>query len=99
MDDGSRKFNEILYIQHPTSSFQLPTKEDEVRKSKLKGNQTIQISGSKSISNRLLILERLFKNIKIGNLSNSQDTQLLKKLFQKIAILSTFITLEQRCVF
>ncbi|MGD1319365.1 3-phosphoshikimate 1-carboxyvinyltransferase [Chryseobacterium sp. 2R14A] len=51
----------------------------KLEKSKLKENTTIQISGSKSISNRLLILESLFKNIKIGNLSNSQDTQLLKK--------------------
>lgn len=51
----------------------------KLEKSKLQGNKTIQISGSKSISNRLLILESLFKNIKIGNLSNSQDTQLLKK--------------------
>jgi len=77
MDDGSRKFNEILDIPLPTSSFQL--KKMKLEKSKLKGNKTIQISGSKSISNRLLILESLFKNIKIGNLSNSQDTQLLKK--------------------
>ncbi|KFE97653.1 3-phosphoshikimate 1-carboxyvinyltransferase [Chryseobacterium formosense] len=51
----------------------------KLEKSKLKENTTIQISGSKSISNRLLILESLFANIKIGNLSNSQDTQLLKK--------------------
>lgn len=51
----------------------------KLEKSKLRENTTIQISGSKSISNRLLILESLFKNIKIGNLSNSQDTQLLKK--------------------
>lgn len=51
----------------------------KLRKQKLIGNKTIQISGSKSISNRLLILESLFSNIKIGNLSNSQDTQLLKK--------------------
>lgn len=51
----------------------------KLEKSKLKGNKTIQISGSKSISNRLLILESLFSSIKIGNLSNSQDTQLLKK--------------------
>ncbi|WP_326981192.1 3-phosphoshikimate 1-carboxyvinyltransferase [Chryseobacterium sp. MYb264] len=51
----------------------------KLEKSKLLGNKTVQISGSKSISNRLLILESLFKNIKIGNLSNSQDTQLLKK--------------------
>ncbi|WP_312078838.1 3-phosphoshikimate 1-carboxyvinyltransferase [Chryseobacterium sp.] len=50
-----------------------------LKQSNLKDNQTIQISGSKSISNRLLILESLFQNLKIGNLSNSQDTQLLKK--------------------
>lgn len=51
----------------------------KLEKSQLTGNKTIQISGSKSISNRLLILESLFNSIKIGNLSNSQDTQLLKK--------------------
>ncbi|AZA80980.1 3-phosphoshikimate 1-carboxyvinyltransferase [Chryseobacterium lactis] len=51
----------------------------KLEKSTLIGNKTVQISGSKSISNRLLILESLFSNIKIGNLSNSQDTQLLKK--------------------
>ncbi|SUX47664.1 3-phosphoshikimate 1-carboxyvinyltransferase [Chryseobacterium indoltheticum] len=51
----------------------------KLEKSKLIGNKTIQISGSKSISNRLLILESLFSTIKIGNLSNSQDTQLLRK--------------------
>lgn len=51
----------------------------KLEKSTLIGNKTVQISGSKSISNRLLILESLFSTIKIGNLSNSQDTQLLKK--------------------
>ena len=50
-----------------------------LKKSELIGNQTIEISGSKSISNRLLILHQLFKNIEIKNLSNSQDTQLLEK--------------------
>ena len=50
-----------------------------LKKSKLIGNQTIEISGSKSISNRLLILHQLFNNIEIKNLSNSQDTQLLEK--------------------
>ena len=54
-----------------------------LNKSSLKNSKTIQISGSKSISNRLLILESLFSNIKIGNLSNSQDTQLLKKALSK----------------
>lgn len=51
----------------------------KLKKSQLSANKTIQISGSKSISNRLLILESLFNTITIGNLSNSQDTQLLKK--------------------
>ena len=66
-----------FYIILPSPYFQLTIMKLE--KSILKPNQTIQISGSKSISNRLLILESLFSNIKIGNLSNSQDTQLLKK--------------------
>ncbi len=51
----------------------------KLEKSKLIKNKTIQISGSKSISNRLLILESLFKNLQIGNLSNAHDTQLLEK--------------------
>jgi len=51
----------------------------KLEKSQLTGNKTIQISGSKSISNRLLILESLFQNLKITNLSNSQDTRLLEK--------------------
>ena len=50
-----------------------------LKKSELIGNQTIEISGSKSISNRLLILEKLFGNIEVTNLSNSQDTQLMQK--------------------
>jgi len=50
-----------------------------LEKSKLIGNQTLEISGSKSISNRLLILHQLFDNISFENLSNSQDTQLLEK--------------------
>ncbi|MBF8458094.1 3-phosphoshikimate 1-carboxyvinyltransferase [Kaistella sp. G5-32] len=49
-----------------------------LEKSKLLGNKTLEISGSKSISNRLLILNKLFENIIIENLSNSEDTQLLQ---------------------
>lgn len=50
-----------------------------LKKSTLKADQTIAITGSKSISNRLLILRHLFNNINIENLSNSQDTELLQK--------------------
>ncbi len=41
-----------------------------------------QISGSKSESNRLLILQAFYPQIKITNLSSSQDTQVLKKALQ-----------------
>lgn len=49
-----------------------------LEKSILKDNETVEINGSKSISNRLLILNQLFENLIIENLSNSQDTQLLQ---------------------
>ncbi|TDN90427.1 3-phosphoshikimate 1-carboxyvinyltransferase [Salegentibacter sp. 24] len=39
----------------------------------------IKITGSKSESNRLLILQALYPNLKIGNLSNSDDTHYLQK--------------------
>ncbi|MGV8915613.1 MAG: 3-phosphoshikimate 1-carboxyvinyltransferase [Kaistella sp.] len=50
-----------------------------LEKSILIGNKTLEISGSKSISNRLLILKKLFENIIIDNISNSEDTQFLEK--------------------
>lgn len=53
-----------------------------LNKSQLIPNKTIQICGSKSISNRLLILHALFNNVKIDNLSDSQDTELLKKALE-----------------
>lgn len=39
----------------------------------------VQVTGSKSESNRLLILQALFQNIQIRNLSNSDDTRVLQK--------------------
>ena len=54
----------------------------KLEKSTLKDNETIEISGSKSISNRLLILSYLFENLMIENLSNSQDTQLLQNALE-----------------
>lgn len=44
----------------------------------LMDNETIEISGSKSISNRFLILEKLFGNIRLEGVSNAQDTQILQ---------------------
>ena len=54
----------------------------QIEKRKLINNKTIEISGSKSISNRLLILHQLFENIIIENLSNSQDTELMQNALQ-----------------
>jgi len=42
-------------------------------------NVNITLSGSKSESNRLLILQALFPNLSIENLSTSDDTQVLAK--------------------
>lgn len=50
-----------------------------LKKSELLANKTIQICGSKSISNRLLVLNAIFNNIKIDNLSDSKDTEVLQK--------------------
>ena len=47
--------------------------------SKVKSKYDITVTGSKSESNRLLILQSIFKNISIKNLSSSDDTQILKK--------------------
>ena len=43
----------------------------------LKGD--IQITGSKSESNRLLLLQALYPNVRIENLSNSDDSTFMKK--------------------
>ncbi|UJH92759.1 3-phosphoshikimate 1-carboxyvinyltransferase [Antarcticibacterium sp. 1MA-6-2] len=50
-------------------------------KGKLEGN--FKITGSKSESNRALILQVLFPSIELGNLSNSDDTQVLRKALKK----------------
>ena len=42
-------------------------------------NETLQITGSKSEANRLLILQALYPQIKIENLSNSDDSQVMQQ--------------------
>ncbi|MBT8306981.1 MAG: 3-phosphoshikimate 1-carboxyvinyltransferase [Maribacter sp.] len=42
-------------------------------------NSNIQITGSKSESNRLLLLQALYPNISIQNLSNSDDADVMRK--------------------
>ncbi len=50
-----------------------------IQKSKLHSHQNIQITGSKSESNRLLLLQALYPEISIDNLSNSDDSVLMQK--------------------
>lgn len=49
-----------------------------LRQKLIKGNYTINICGSKSESNRLLIIQALYRNLNINNLSTSDDTEVLK---------------------
>ena len=59
-------------------------KKVEITPSDLSPDSSIKISGSKSESNRVLILNSIFKNIKIGNLSDSDDTVVLKNALENL---------------
>ncbi|HLT33900.1 MAG TPA: 3-phosphoshikimate 1-carboxyvinyltransferase [Aquaticitalea sp.] len=50
-----------------------------LHKSSIFNQSSIVITGSKSESNRLLLLQALFPQIQIGNLSNSDDSIVMKK--------------------
>lgn len=47
--------------------------------SEVKNNSTITITGSKSESNRLLLLQALYPQIDIKNISNSDDSKVMQK--------------------
>lgn len=47
----------------------------------LKGD--LQITGSKSESNRMLILQALYPNLKLNNLSNSDDSRVMQEALKK----------------
>ena len=51
----------------------------KVNKIKNTVNGSIEITGSKSETNRLLILQQFYQNLKIENVSNSDDSVLMKK--------------------
>jgi len=57
--------------------------------SRIKASDSLKISGSKSESNRLLILQSLYPEISLKHISNSKDTQVLQK-----ALLSNETTLD-----
>lgn len=48
-------------------------------KSQLQNNTQVRITGSKSESNRLLLLKALYPEIRIENVSNSDDSQLMTR--------------------
>ncbi|WP_179344144.1 3-phosphoshikimate 1-carboxyvinyltransferase [Winogradskyella ursingii] len=50
-----------------------------LQKSTIHKSSAVEITGSKSESNRLLLLQALYPNIKIENLSNSDDSVLMQK--------------------
>lgn len=49
---------------------------------KFKNNQTLTISGSKSETNRLLILQKLYPELLIENVSDSDDSLIMKQCFE-----------------
>lgn len=51
----------------------------KINKIKKTVSGSIQITGSKSESNRLLVLQQFYPNLKIENVSNSDDSQLMQK--------------------
>lgn len=53
-----------------------------LNKSTLKNNQSIQISGSKSETNRLLLLQALYPELQLENTSNSDDSTTMYQCLQ-----------------
>ena len=51
----------------------------QLNKSNIKSFSELKITGSKSESNRVLLLQALFERLEIKNLSNSDDSQLMQK--------------------
>ncbi|MGB0769899.1 MAG: 3-phosphoshikimate 1-carboxyvinyltransferase [Flavobacteriaceae bacterium] len=51
----------------------------QLKKSKINSFSELKITGSKSESNRVLLLQALFEGLEIKNVSNSDDSQLMQK--------------------
>ena len=51
----------------------------KIQKTQLHNHQKVQITGSKSESNRLLLLQALYPQVSISNVSNSDDSVLMRK--------------------
>lgn len=57
-------------------------------------NATIAISGSKSETNRLLLLQALYPNIKIDNTSNSDDSEVMIKALDELSVRAQSRTID-----
>lgn len=59
----------------------------QIQKSKVK-NQELQvtITGSKSETNRLLLLQALYPNLTIDNISNSDDSEVMQKALNELSV-------------
>lgn len=57
-----------------------------LQKSTIQKQSVVNITGSKSESNRLLLLQALFPNLTIVNISNSDDSQLMAKALKTESI-------------
>ena len=60
-----------------------------LKKTKINKSNELKISGSKSETNRVLLLQAIYKGIKIKNLSNSDDSKLMRR-----ALLSKSSTID-----
>jgi 3-phosphoshikimate 1-carboxyvinyltransferase len=56
-----------------------------LQKSKIAKESIVKITGSKSESNRLLLLQALYPNIEISNVSNSDDSKLMRKALSSVS--------------
>ena len=57
----------------------------QLKKSKINSFSELKITGSKSESNRVLLLQALFEGLEIKNISNSDDSQLMQKALKSNA--------------
>ena len=66
-----------------------------LQKSKLETrNSKLSITGSKSETNRLLLLQALYPNISLENISNSDDSEVMLQALQKLATDNWQLTTE-----
>ncbi len=67
---------ELLFLTHHTLNIHLTGPDSNIFKA------SIQVTGSKSESNRSLLLQALYPNISITNISNSDDAEVMQKGLQ-----------------